>query len=501
MKEYAIYLRKSRADVEAEARGEGETLERHRRALRGLAARRGLNVIKEYAEIVTGDSIAARPQMQALLEDVKRGMYAGVIVNDVDRLGRGDSIDQEIIKYTFVAGHCLIITPSRDIDPAQPSDEDMLDFSMFFARFEYRKISQRLSVGRTRSAQAGNYISSRVPYGYSKSVDGKAIKLEPDPETADVVRMMFETYASGAKGYNAIAATLNNMGLKTSLGNTWNRASVKAILTNPVYTGRIVWGNTATVSAIEDGRRVKKHIKGDPIVVEDAHPAIITDELFNKVQDMFAQSRHASSKNLKLNLVNPLAGIVFCAECGKAMQLRGGRKAKGRLLACTTYGCPTRGTYIQTVVAALVDVLSDWCARYSQPVEAPAVNPMSDIIARQKAQIRAQMERAKELVETGVYTPSEYLERKHTLDARLEEIERRNIAAQIKREDAIALAVPAIKRVLDALPHAESIEEQNTLIRSVVERVDYHKTETATRGISSASLVSLDVFPRIGNSV
>ena len=201
MNDYAIYLRKSRADLDAEARGEGETLERHRTALRALAERRGLNVAREYAELVTGDSIAARPQMQALLDDVKRGLYAGVIVNDVDRLGRGDSIDQEIIKYAFASSRCLIITPGRDIDPASPTDQDMLDFSMFFARFEYRKIAQRLMQGRTRSAAAGNYISARVPYGYRKVREGKYIRLEPDPDTAPIVKMIFEWYASRKYGY------------------------------------------------------------------------------------------------------------------------------------------------------------------------------------------------------------------------------------------------------------------------------------------------------------
>lgn len=139
MDQYALYLRKSRADLDAEARGEGETLAKHRAALTDYARRRGLLIVREYAEIVSGDTIAARPQMQQLLEDVKAGMYAGVIVNDVDRLGRGDSIDQEIIKLTFAAAHCIIITPSRDIDPANPTDDDMLDFSMFMARFEYKK--------------------------------------------------------------------------------------------------------------------------------------------------------------------------------------------------------------------------------------------------------------------------------------------------------------------------------------------------------------------------
>ena len=117
MNQYALYLRKSRADMDAEARGDGETLAKHRAALTAYARNRGLLIVREYAEIVSGDSIAARPQMQQLLEDVKSGMYAGVIVNDVDRLGRGDSIDQEIIKLTFAAAHTLIITPYSDIDP------------------------------------------------------------------------------------------------------------------------------------------------------------------------------------------------------------------------------------------------------------------------------------------------------------------------------------------------------------------------------------------------
>ena len=98
MTQYALYLRKSRADLDAEARGEGETLAKHRAALTAYAKKRGLIIAREYAEIVSGDSIAARPQMQQLLDDVKAGLYSGVIVNDVYRLGRGDSIDQEIIK-------------------------------------------------------------------------------------------------------------------------------------------------------------------------------------------------------------------------------------------------------------------------------------------------------------------------------------------------------------------------------------------------------------------
>ena len=504
MNQYAIYLRKSRADLEAEARGEGETLARHRAALRAIAERRGLNVIQEYSELVTGDSIAARPQMQLLLDDVKRGMYAGVIVNDVDRLGRGDSIDQEIIKYAFVAGHCLIITPTRDINPASPSDQDMLDFSLFFARFEYRKIAQRLTQGRTRSASSGNYICSRVPYGYKKVTDGKKITLVPDEETAGVVKMIYDWYVSRQYGYHAIANMLNNMGYKTYRGYDFSRGTVRKILQNPIYTGRILWGKTMTISAIEDGHRLKKHIKSEPTVVENAHPAIISDEVFYSVQKMFEESNHAAPKHTQAELRKCLSGLLYCSVCGKAMSMRGGQYKGGteRTVACLTHGCPTHGTYIGVVVKIVLEILHDWCADYQTPLmEQPKPdNSQSEYLKRQIATIETQITKAQELVELGVYTPSEYIQRREELNGRIKALqtqineERREPVAQ-----SINIMIPQIKHVLEAFPYAESYSEQNELLKTVIARIDYTKTELATKAAPPESLVTLKIYPRIGN--
>ena len=98
---YAMYLRKSRADMEAEARGEGETLAKHEKALTELAKRHSLAVVKQYREIVSGENIAARPQMQALLADVNDGKYDGVLVMEIERLARGDTIDQGVVAQAF----------------------------------------------------------------------------------------------------------------------------------------------------------------------------------------------------------------------------------------------------------------------------------------------------------------------------------------------------------------------------------------------------------------
>ena len=96
-----IYLRKSRADREAEARGEGETLARHERILLDLARSRNYNVGAIYREIVSGETISARPVMQQLLREVEAGSWDGVLVVEVERLARGDTIDQGVVSRAF----------------------------------------------------------------------------------------------------------------------------------------------------------------------------------------------------------------------------------------------------------------------------------------------------------------------------------------------------------------------------------------------------------------
>jgi len=110
---YAIYLRKSREDREAEARGEGETLARHKAALLDIAKNRILDIGAIYEEIVSGETIAARPQMQRLLEEVEAGRWEGVLVMEVERLARGNGIDQGIVSQAFSVSGTKIITPYK----------------------------------------------------------------------------------------------------------------------------------------------------------------------------------------------------------------------------------------------------------------------------------------------------------------------------------------------------------------------------------------------------
>ena len=146
--EYAIYLRKSRADMEAELKGEGETLARHEHILLDLANSKNLKIGKIYREIVSGETIEARPEMKKLLADVKMGKWKGVLVVEVERLARGETMDQGIVAQAFKISETKIITPMKIYDPNNEFDEEYFEFGLFMSRREYKVINRRLQRGR-----------------------------------------------------------------------------------------------------------------------------------------------------------------------------------------------------------------------------------------------------------------------------------------------------------------------------------------------------------------
>ena len=103
-KSYAMYLRKSRKDDYNE--DISEVLARHKTTLTALAKNMHLHVTKIYQEVVSGENISNRPEVQNLLRDVEKGLYAGVLVMEVERLARGDAITKESFK-----GHFLLLEP------------------------------------------------------------------------------------------------------------------------------------------------------------------------------------------------------------------------------------------------------------------------------------------------------------------------------------------------------------------------------------------------------
>lgn len=144
---YFIYARKSRKDAELEALGI-DVLERHITTLLELAKALSLPIGAIYREVVSGDSIDARPVMTQVLSEVEACMWDGALVMDVDRLARGDTIDQGRVQRAFFYSNTRIVTPNKTYDPANEYDNEYFEFSLFMSRREYATIKRRMQRGR-----------------------------------------------------------------------------------------------------------------------------------------------------------------------------------------------------------------------------------------------------------------------------------------------------------------------------------------------------------------
>ena len=193
--EYAIYLRKSRADMEAEAKGEGETLARHEHILLDLASKKRLKIGKIYREIVSGETIEARPEMQKLLADVKAGKWKGVLVVEVERLARGETMDQGIVSKAFKISNTKIVTPMKIYDPNDEFDEEYFEFGLFMSRREYKVINRRLQRGRILSVNEGKYVGSVAPFGYDrvkiKGDKGYTLRRNTEANTVKMAKFIY----------------------------------------------------------------------------------------------------------------------------------------------------------------------------------------------------------------------------------------------------------------------------------------------------------------------
>ena len=232
-----MYLRKSRMDTDYEEISITETLSRHRITLEKLCKSKRLHVDEVLEEVVSGESLTARPQMMRLLEMVSTGAYAGVVCMDIERLSRGSSMESGYIMQILQVNGCKIVTPGKIYDLQNESDEQFTDMKFMFSRYELKTITKRLGRGRNQSASEGKFMGSMAPYGYRayKLPGEKGNSLMVIPEEASVVRMIFGMYGLQGMGYNAIAYRLNDMHIPARKGQ-WSQTSVANILTNESET-------------------------------------------------------------------------------------------------------------------------------------------------------------------------------------------------------------------------------------------------------------------------
>lgn len=519
---YCAYLRKSRADRDAELRGEEETLARHKRILTELSEKMQKPISRFYSEVVSGDTIADRPVMRELLSDVESGMWDGVFVVEVERLARGNTRDQGIVADTFKYSDTIIITPTKTYDPNNEFDEEYFEFGLFMSRREYQTIKRRLQRGRIASVKEGNFVGGAAPYGYKKVKLSKGYSLEIIPEQAEIVKKIFEWYCRGEQqpdgsvhrlGADAIAARLDTLGIKPRINDKWSKATIQDMLKNPTYTGKVFFGQRKEVKSSVNGQIITKRTY-DPehIIAQGKHEAIIDDKTFR----LAAQIRRERKKNTvpsSATLQNPLSGLVCCQKCGALMT----RLAPNSRNLYSTLKCPNR--YCDNVSAPLflverqvIQYLKDWMHSYEVDNKIISFSPVNseinlklEISRKLEAEIsrlNSQLNRAYDLLEQNVYTIDIFRERQSNLKASITaaeeqlEMSKNELKSLYEIQDTQNHFAPRVSHLLETY-HSNSAEQNNELLKELIERITYEKTERNTRGKRENCNFTLHIYPRI----
>lgn len=480
----AIYLRKSRKDVEAEReaakRGdEYDTLSKHRFELLAYAKREEIYVQDIFEEVVSGEFIQERPAMQALLQKVKALAYDAVLVADLDRLGRGDKRDQGWIEKIFKDSNTLIITPFEKHDLNQELGEFTVEVKSFLARMEYKQIKKRLQSGRRRSVLEGKELSQKPPYGYAKDAN---LFLLVEPAEADIVTQIYDWYIAGL-GHTRIAEKLTTAGIPSPSGQpVWSRVTISKILANPKYKGDQVFGRTRWIKQ-EDGSYQTRKARANEEIYRKiaAHEPIITPERWDFAQQL-SVARRPSLSPQRRHLINPFAGVLICRLCGKSLQANFPKNRPGPYLSCHTPHCPQRMIALHKVeevvystIRPILEILAmQEKINNTSKQQATSAMSLQNTLKKEWERLQKRRDKLCELLERGIYSSSLYELRNSQLTADIKRIEDK-LASSLESNSATQVnghVRPDFNNAWDVYAYA-TIEQKNRIVKAMIKQISY----------------------------
>lgn len=492
--EILVYLRKSRSDdplLSVE-----EVLARHEAMLDEWAEKYLREKIPEknkYREVVSGETIADRPEIQVILKKIESPKIKAVLIVEVQRLSRGDLEDAGRIIKLFRFTNTLVITPQKTYDLHDEYDRDTFERELKRGNefLEYTK--KIMGRGKTLSVSQGNFIGSVPPYGYEKVwvMEGKrkCPTLAIKEDEANVVRMIFDMYLNKDMGTPNIAHALDALHIPPTKGDHWSQGTIKDIISNVHYIGKVKWNWRQTVPVVEDSEVIKtRPRKGEYLIFDGKHEAIISEELFQATQE----KRGKNPRNRKTTtIVNPLAGIIYCKSCGRAMQMKHTKQAGKVYLSYACYDqvhCGSGSCTYDVMINAISDILKQSIADFEVHIKndngdsiklhenliKTLEKKLKDINARELAQWEAQAN-----PDPSMRMPQDIFRQ---LNERLQKEKEEVQEALHEAYETIPESVDYVAKVqtfrdaLNALhdPNKDA-KEKNRLLKDCIERIEYNR--------------------------
>ncbi len=279
-----------------------------------------------------------RPEFERLMTDIREGQIDCIVVKDLSRFGRNYLETGKYLERIFPLLNVRFIAINDNFDTLtaeRDANGYIVPLKNIINGAYSRDISRKSSSALATKQRKGEFIGSFAPYGYLKSAADNH-KLEPDPETAPIVQMIFQWRAAGIS-YMQIARKLNEMGIPSPSRYHYQRGEVKAerfasavwhvpviklILSSEAYLGHMVQGRCHNI--LSQGRKMCKRPKSEWIIVPNTHEPIIGEDTFRTVQEMAEKCRAIYQERIGRfddlgTIPHILRGLIFCADCKRPM--------------------------------------------------------------------------------------------------------------------------------------------------------------------------------------
>lgn len=273
--------------------------------------RTGDVLVKLYAdEGISGTKIKNRKEFLRMMSDAEKGMFDMVVVKDISRFAR-NTVDllQNVRKLKALGIETQFLTANMT---SMGNSEFVLTIFGALAQEESANTSKRVKFGKKLNAEKG-----RVPnivYGYDKTI-GDFFNLEINKEESKVVKQIYKWYTEEGYGAAKISNMLNEKGYRTKRNCKWSQNAICRILTNEIYTGKIINGKQEISDFLTGQRREKDETEW--LVVERPELRMIEDEVFEKAQEILRGRNDAFNLNHERQSNKYLfSTLIKCKECG-----------------------------------------------------------------------------------------------------------------------------------------------------------------------------------------
>ena len=263
-------------------------------------------------EGISGTSTAKHTGFMKMINDALDGKIDLIITKSISRFARNTVDSLTMIRKLKEKG-IEVYFEKENIWTLDSKSEVIITIMSSIAQEESRSISENVTWGKRKSFSDGKvYIQTNGMLGWKKDGNGDIVVDETEAPT---VRFIFSSFATG-KSLTWIANELTSNGIKTAKGkDKWSPSQVRSILRNEKYTGNALLQKSYSIDFLSKKRRVNNG-EVPQFYVEDSHPAIISKDLFDIVQDMMRKESEGDSRRAYKG--NIFSGRIICADCGSA---------------------------------------------------------------------------------------------------------------------------------------------------------------------------------------